>query len=230
MTTVLILHGVNGCASEMEPIASPLREYADVRAMTLLGHGGRPLPGRLSVPSIAEDVIAWLDREALERVILFGYSTGGYLALYLARHHPERVKAVVALTTKYVWDSAMVARAVYLANPERLKRNAGPRLEALKRYHGDPNWEQVTLANRAFLEDLGANPPLGDADLANIRAPVMAVSGDRDAIVPWQEMLDLRRRLPDCHLAMFYGNGHPPTALPVLALARAIGPWIRAHQ
>jgi pimeloyl-ACP methyl ester carboxylesterase len=230
MTPVLMLHGVNGWGAEMEPLAAPLRAYAEVRTMDLAGHGGRPLPERLSIPGLADDVIAWLDREKIERVILAGYSTGGYLALYLARHHPQRVQAVVALVTKYVWDREIISRAIHLADPERVKRNGGPRLEALKRNHGDPNWEAVTLANRRFFEDLGTNLPLNDADIAAIHTSVMAVCGDRDAIVPWSEQLALRRLLPDCHLAMFYGNGHPPTALPVLALARAIGPWIQSHR
>src|SRR3954469_8480628 len=103
MSPALILHGVNGCAAEMEPLAGPLRAYADVRVMDLLGHGGRPLPGQLSIPALADDVIAWLDRERIERAVLLGYSSGGYLSLYLARHHPQRVQAVVALVTKYVW-------------------------------------------------------------------------------------------------------------------------------
>jgi len=228
---VLVLHGSNGSAAEMEPLTAALRAYVpDARAIDLLGHGGRPVPERFSTRAFAEDVVAWLDRERIDRTTVLGYSTGGYLALYLARHFPERIERAVALATKYVFDASSIAHWVHLAQPERLKLRGGPRLANLQRFHAPQSWEAVTLANARYFEDLGREPPLSDRDLGSIRPRVMLVSSDRDQLVPWKEMLDLRRLIPGCHLAMFYGGAHPIAAVPVMGVARAIGQWVAASQ
>jgi hypothetical protein len=46
-------------------------------------------------------------------------------------------------------------------------------------------------------------------------------------LVPWQETLDLGRRIPGAKLAMFYGLGHPIARVPVERVAAAIDGWMR---
>src|SRR5205085_6473059 len=100
---IVVLHGANGCAREMEPLAAPLRAYGRVIVHDLPGHGGRELPDRMSIEGSAADVIARLDREGIGRAFIVGYSLGGYLAVYLARHHPARVLGACGLGVKYLF-------------------------------------------------------------------------------------------------------------------------------
>ena len=76
----------------------------------------------------------------LERTYLFGYSSGGYLALYLARHYPERFIAVSGLAVKYVFDARTVAHWTHLADPERLQTRNPGRVEELIRTHHPQDW------------------------------------------------------------------------------------------
>ncbi len=54
-------------------------------------------PAGYDTPTFATDVLAVLDSLGLERVTLVGHSLGGAEAVWLAVHHPERVRRVVLL-------------------------------------------------------------------------------------------------------------------------------------
>ena len=217
---MILLHGSNSAGAEMAPLAEAFEPNVQTRAPNLIGHGGRPIPERFSIREFAEDVVAYLDREGIDKTFITGYSTGGYIALYLARHHPQRLRGVVALATKHVFDAETVKHWVHLVEPARLGRPGNPRKGELEKAHAPQDWTAVALRNARLFEDLGRNAPLGTADLAAITVPVMLVSSDRDSIVPWPEMLALGKLIPGSHLAMFYGAAHPLKAVPVHAVER----------
>ncbi len=196
---MVIIHGANSAAAEMAPFIDALRPYTSAVAQSLPGHGGRPLDRPMTVPAFAADIVAYMDREGIDRTILAGYSFGGAIALYIARHWPQRVSGVVALATKS------------------------------ETIHAPNAWQDVARANAALFATLGESPPLSDADLAAIRVPVMIASSNVDQIVPWSESIALAKRIPGSHVAMFYGPAHPIRAAPLLAIARAIGEWMRAN-
>jgi pimeloyl-ACP methyl ester carboxylesterase len=223
---IVLLHGANGSGAEMAPLAEALAPYGGVRAPDLPGHGGRALPERFSLADQAADLAAWIDREALEKPVVVGYSLGGYLALYFARHYPKLVAGACALATKHVFDEGTIQRWVYLAQPERLDREGNSRGAELALAHAPQDWKEVTRRTARLFEDLGREAPLSDADFAAIEAPVMIVSANRDQIVPWDETLALGQRIPGSHVAMFYGIAHPLRVIPVGPVARAIGTWI----
>jgi pimeloyl-ACP methyl ester carboxylesterase len=223
--TVVILHGANACGAEMEPLAAALRPYADVVAPDLPGHGGREMPERFTIEDSARDVLDFIAREKLERPFLLGYSLGGYVALHVARHAPERVRGVCTLAMKHVFDAPTVQRWVHLADPVTLHGKAW-RVAELELAHRGRDWEAVTLANARLFRELGTHPALTPEDFAAIRVPVLVISSDRDQLVPWEETSALARMIPGCRVAMFYGVAHPLRVLPFFGLARTIPPWM----
>jgi len=68
--------------------------------------------------------------------------------------------------------------------------------------------------------------PLSEADLAQIRCPVMVIGGDRDPLVSWDETRALGRLIPNTHVAMCYGSSHPISAMPLNGVAQAIAQWM----
>lgn len=224
---IVVLHGANSAASEMTPLTDVLRAYGIVHAPDLMGHGGRDIPGELSLREMAADVVGWMGRQGLTRAVIVGYSLGGTLALYLARHHPASVIGACGLAPKYVFDARTVEHWVHLVQPARLGRPGNPRTQQLVRAHAPRDWVEVARANERLFHALGREAPLADQDLAAIGVPVMLISSDRDPVVPWNEVLSLGRLVPGAKVAMFYGEAHPLAAVPVLAVARVLGPWIR---
>ena len=223
---IVVLHGANGCAREMEPLAAPLRAYGNVIVHDLPGHGGREVPHRLSFEDAAADVVARLDRDRVDRAFIVGYSLGGYLAVYLARRHPDRVIGACALAGKFVFDAETVQFWTYLAQPERLARPDNPRAAEMLAAHG-PGWHAVTLANSALFADLGTNPAMTEADLRSVARPVLLVNSNRDSLVKWEETLAIGKQIPGAKLVMFYGLAHPLRNVPVTRVAEAIGQWMR---
>lgn len=223
---VVVIHGANGSAAEIEPLSAALRPYAEVAAPDLIGHGGRPVPELFTLRELADDVVRWLDARGIRRAFLVGYSVGGLVALLIARHFPQHVAGVCCIATKTVIDEATVGHWTYLASVERLGRPGNPRAAQLEKTHAPQDWRDVARANQRFFAELGRAPPIDAAALGAIRAPVMLVSSNRDPLVPWAETLALARLIPGSKLVMFYGLAHPIAQVPVHSVARVIHDWI----
>ncbi len=97
---LLLLHGVGGHAEAYS--RNLLRLGADFRAMAidLLWHGysDRP-PFNDAVPTYAEQLIDLMDSEGIERAHIEGESLGGWVGLWMALEHPDRVDRLVLNTT-----------------------------------------------------------------------------------------------------------------------------------
>ena len=81
-----------GMAGFLERMCS----FARVILMDRRGSGlSDPLDGALTLEDEVEDVLAVMDAARAERPVLFGYLTGGPLAIKVAAERPERVRALV---------------------------------------------------------------------------------------------------------------------------------------
>jgi pimeloyl-ACP methyl ester carboxylesterase len=218
---VIVIHGINGSSEEMAPIAASLRPAYDVRAPDLLGHAGRVVPDGYTLEELAEDLVCWMDREKIARAYLLGYSLGGYLALYIARFYPERVRAVIGIIVKHVYDQASIDHIVYLANPARLSRPGNPRKGELERIHGVDKWEAVTNNTARLFQGFRKRLPLQIEYLKALRLPVLLLSGDQDPLVPVEQSKALARLLPNARLALFSGSAHPLRNVPLVPAMRA---------
>lgn len=223
---IVLLHGANGCKAEMQPWCEALNSLGfRSHAISLAGHGGRAIPPALTMSEFTQDALTQLDQMGLRTpVIVLGYSFGGLIALNLARNHPERVRGIVSLATKYVFDSATIGHFTHLLQVPRLI-GLPHRREHLTKVHYPNDWRKLVEALHGFFSALAIQPPLSDADLRAIHCPTLVLSGARDQLVSAAETQALARSLRRARLAMFDGIAHPVTAIPVAGLAKAIGMW-----
>jgi len=224
--SMVILHGSNGSGATMHALAEAVRVEVDAYTPNMLAHGGRPVPERITIEDLASDIIAYMDGEALSRAYVFGYSSGACLALYLARHFPERFAGVCTLAAKYVFDGTTVAHWMHLTDPERLGRPGNIRAAELTETHAPQDWVAVTNSNRRLFEEYGRNPPLDEKDLRAIQIPALLFSSDKDQLVPLAETLEIGKLIPDCRVVMFAGQAHPLSIVPLAAMGKAICDWI----
>ncbi|MEO5694879.1 MAG: alpha/beta fold hydrolase [Usitatibacter sp.] len=222
----VLLHGVNATSRSMEPLAAGLRKHATVHIPNLPGHGGRPIPERMSIQDTGVEMLQLLDDQGIERAWFVGYSLGGYTATWLAHNHPDRVLGVCTLATRFTFTPEIVSHWTHLAQPERIQRNSPARAAELLRSHG-PDWPRLSFANAAMFEELDRNPPLTLDDLKALTRPVMLVNGNRDAFLPWVHTLEMGKVIPGAKLVMFYGIAHPIMNVPTAQVAEAIGQWMR---
>ncbi len=94
---LLLIHGLFGSLENLGALARPLAETFRVYSLDLPNHGRSPQVETLSLASMTETLLAWLDEEKLGQVHLLGHSLGGKVAMELALRHPQRVKNLVVL-------------------------------------------------------------------------------------------------------------------------------------
>lgn len=91
-----LLHGLGRRWQVFMPIIPALSMRWHIFAPDLRGHGksGRSARGYHGT-QYAEDIIRLLRERISEPAVLFGHSLGGMLAMWIASHHPELVRALI---------------------------------------------------------------------------------------------------------------------------------------
>lgn len=110
---LVLLPGLMDPWSGFAAVAPPLAERFWVHLVSLAGHGpsSPTADGRYAVPDYGRDVAALLADAFDEPACISGNSLGGLIALWLAVHHPRRVRAIcledapLFITEAPAWDA-----------------------------------------------------------------------------------------------------------------------------
>src|SRR5262245_9692322 len=122
MQHIILLHGAIGAKDQLAPLVNELSSDFRVHYFSFTGHGGEPMPEEdFSIELFAKQLLNYLDTSKLEQAHLFGYSMGGYVAMYFARQYPERVIRLITLATKFEWNESIAAREVKMLDPMKLE-------------------------------------------------------------------------------------------------------------
>jgi len=154
---LVILHGLLGSARNWTAAAKDLARSYSVHVLDLRNHGQSPWADDCTFPSMAADVLAYLDAHGLERPALLGHSLGGKVAMRLAADNPQRVgKLIIAdiAPKDYPPHFADEFEAMAALDVARL-RSRGEADKALE--NAVPDWahRQFLLTNLARSEDGG---------------------------------------------------------------------------
>ncbi len=206
---LILLHGALGAAELMRPLAQQLEGSCEVHALNFSGHGGKPFQGEFSIPHFAREVLQYMDEHELKHPAIFGFSMGGYVALYLASQHPERVSKVVTLSTKFNWSPEIAAREARLLDADKIKEKVPQFADALQKRHQPQAWEEVVQRTRQLLLGLGEQPVLKQETLLQIAQPVIVGWGALDNMVSLEESREAAAHFPQGRLKVFGDTPHP---------------------
>ncbi|ANE52096.1 alpha/beta fold hydrolase [Flavisolibacter tropicus] len=209
MKTLLLLHGAIGSSAQLEMLKKKLESSYKVYTFNLPGHGGTALPQEFSIPTFANIARTYIRLEGLSSISIVGYSMGGYVAMYLARHYPGFVEKVVTLATKFEWDEAIAAREVKMLQPDVIEQKLPAFAKTLEERHAPEDWKQVLDKTKDMLLGLGKHNELSLEDYTFIRTPVQLLLGDRDKMVGLEETLAVYKQLPNAQLGILPGTPHP---------------------
>jgi len=219
-TDVILLHGALGDAGQLAPLATRLARVARVTVVEFEGHGATPLRGRpLRIESFASAVVEEMDRRGIGRANLFGYSMGGYVALFLAATAPERIARVSTLATKLAWTPEVAERECAMLDAATIRSKVPKFAAALEARHTAAGWEALLTHTAELLRELGERPSITDALLASITQPVRIGVGDRDATVTLDESAAAARRLAQGELEVHPRTPHPFEKAPIERIA-----------
>ncbi|HEX6655804.1 MAG TPA: alpha/beta hydrolase [Candidatus Limnocylindria bacterium] len=223
--TVVLVHGVAVSSRYLVPLAQRLAPRARVYVPDLPGYGRseRPRGRDLTVPELADALLAWMDRAGAERPHLLGNSFGCQVIADLASRHPDRVGRLVLQgptmdpRARSVWRQALRWLAVVpFERPSEglvLLRDVwdlGPRRAA----------DMIRMALHDPIEQR----------LRRISAPTLVVRGTRDAIVPQRWAEDAAQLLPNGRLVVIERAAHTINYSQPAWLASVVLPFLTGDQ
>jgi 3-oxoadipate enol-lactonase len=219
---VLVLEGSLGTTLEMwRPQVEQLSKRFRLICVDHRGHGRSPIPpGPYSIDDLGQDVVALLDRLALERVSFVGLSIGGMVGIWLGAHAPQRIRRLALLCTSAYAPpaSAWHERAAGV----RASGSPAEIAEAVVSRWFTPHWAEshpeIVAAHRAMLS--AADPEgyaacceaIADFDmrseLASITAPTLVISGADDLALPPEHQRLLAEGIPGARLHTIEDAAH----------------------
>jgi pimeloyl-ACP methyl ester carboxylesterase len=105
---LVLLHGLGRRWQVFLPIIPAFSLRWHIFAVDLRGHGKSSRVARgYHGPQYSEDIACFLRERVSTPAVLFGHSLGGMLAMWVASHHPELVRALI------LGDNIIVARTTF---------------------------------------------------------------------------------------------------------------------
>lgn len=222
MQKLLTLHGALGSEKSLQPLKELLQNDFEVYSFSFQGHGGSELPENdFTIANFANEVIAFLDENKIDSIAVFGYSMGGYVGLYLAKHFPERIQQLFTLATKLNWTIQGAQKEASMLNPTVIKEKIPKYALSLAQLHGT-NWEDLMTKTSQMMQNLGQNPEVKESDFEHINIPVLLSVGDKDVMVNLEETIHAHRKIKDSQLLVLPRTIHPIEKVDVVELARQI--------
>ncbi len=218
---LLLMQGIGYARWSWDPIVPALAERFRVLSFDNRGIGESDVPAPpYTTRQLAEDAVAVLDAEGVERAHVVGASLGGMAAQELAVRFPERVDRLVlacttpggagavpvpAQTVALMQESAMLAPEVALRRfvENALAPHADQSLveELYQRRLANPpdpvGWQGQAAAGATF-----------DGSALEIAAPTLVLHGAEDGVVDPGNAALLVERIPGARVELFSGCGH----------------------
>jgi pimeloyl-ACP methyl ester carboxylesterase len=221
MRKIILLHGALGASAELVALEKALTEKFDVYTLEFDGHGQTALGKDFSVPHFAENLHAFIEANELHGADVFGYSMGGYVALYLAAEHPNLLGRIVTLGTKFHWTPEAAAQEVRMLNPDIIEEKVPKFAAYLAQLHGADLWKENMRNTAQLMLDLGNNELLASR-FSSIQNPCFIGLGERDVMVTLEETQNAVNKLPNASFFSLANTEHPLAKVDVELLAGKI--------
>jgi pimeloyl-ACP methyl ester carboxylesterase len=210
MNPLLILHGALGAAPQLTNLKMFFKDEGyDTYTMNLSGHGGEAFQSSFGIEQFAEDVLNYLNIHTLDKVNIFGYSMGGYVSLWLAKNHPDKVGKILTLGTKFDWDIESAEKEVRKLNHEKIIEKVPAFARILEHRHAPNDWKVLLQKTGTMMLDLGKKPLLTKEILQTIHCPVLVCMGDQDDMADHQYSEEVASYLPNGKFYLLDNTPHP---------------------
>ncbi|MCX6731891.1 MAG: alpha/beta hydrolase [Candidatus Parcubacteria bacterium] len=224
--TVVLLHGLSANHTTWLPAIQKFQEAKfNVLALDLRGHGFSDKTKKRALyrlPVFSDDLDMILKKEDLKKIILIGYSFGGYVAFQYALSHPQSLIALVLVSANHV--SPLKYRGLGFLNLFIYFLLNG--LARLFFWQGRKNYYYFNQANakgywQSALLGLRTMPltinfwMLSESfkinfsrDLEKITCPVLILRGRKDPFLNLKEALKMAEAIRDSKLAVLDESSH----------------------
>ena len=220
--TLFLLHGMNGGSQSWAHVFQSLATSFRIVAWDAPGFGESDVFGD-SVQDFKLAALALMESLKLNNAVLIGHSMGGVVALQLATDHEASVSGLILSSTHLGFNcpkgaalmpryanriERMTSNGVDIAyGRERAKRSTPPEtsetvIDFLAKIAAGSRVEGIRNGGRMSQE---AN----NAEIcANVKVPVLILSGEKDTVIPSNMHSDLLEALPEAERYVFPNAGH----------------------
>lgn len=210
---LILIHGAGG---DHLSWPSQLRRLYGYRVYTpdLPGHGKSQGHGFQSIDSYGAAAATWIQGLELPKVFLAGHSMGGGIALWLATHHPELVRALILISTGArlpVNLSLIEELATQVGFPTAVDKITSWSFSARIEPALVENVKQQMLKTRpsVLAGDFRACDSFDlSGRLGEIQVPTLVLVGDEDKMTPERFAEELAGGIPGAALEVIPGAGH----------------------
>lgn len=221
---VLFLHGVTGAS--WTPFFDELSKKVEVIYPEHPGFGETARPDWLeSMEDLKYYYLDLLDAWEIERVSIVGHSIGGWLAMELAAHAPERVRNLVLVDSLGIYDPSIKLTDIFFMPYEDVGQFMFHKQELRDEWLRNLNLIEMNR-NHSTIAQLGWNPRLHNPKLPErlhrVKSPVSIVWGEEDTFIPKSYVDKYCSLFPNCEVHYIPDCGHIPPVESPLALLEIV--------
>lgn len=226
---VILLNHWGAVLDNFDPrVVDNISKDRRVIAIDYRGIGASSGNAPLTVGEMADDTVSFIRKMGLDKVILFGFSLGGFVAQDVALKNPELIEKLILAGTgpaggkginqvgKISWPLIMKGFLtfkdpkfyLFFTSTANGKKSASDFLARLKERK---NNRDKAPSVKSFLRQLKAIEAWGNQSpqkLENIQIPTLIVNGDNDIMVPTINSYDMAKRIKDSELIIYEDAGH----------------------
>jgi esterase/lipase len=222
MKNIILLHGAIGAKDQLEPLAIELKQQGyNVFTLSFSGHGQTPFQTHFGIEQFALELEQFITVNHLQQPTVFGYSMGGYVALYLAKQQPTLLGNIITLGTKFEWSPEISAKETKMLDSKTIIEKVPKFAEALQKRHGQ-DWELLLQKTAEMMIALGNKNALALNDFTSIENKVLIGLADKDNMVTLEETTAVYKQLKNGAMYMLPNTKHPIETANVGLLAKII--------
>lgn len=229
MQPLLLLHGAIGSMDQLIPLREELHSEFDVYSFNFPGHGGTGPFESFSIDAFAKATVDFMKTHQLKNLSVFGYSMGGYVALYLESMCPGTFQKAITLGTKYEWSEEIAAKEIKMLRPDIIEQKLPAFAQQLAHRHGATEWKNVLDKTAAMLLELGKRPLLSSTVLQKITCPTLVLLGEKDNMVSPEETQNAAAALVNGQYELLPNTAHPIEQISVSTLSAKIKGFCLRH-
>lgn len=187
MKQIILLHGAIGASDQLSPLALELKNIGyESFTLDFSGHGEKAFTNGFGIPAFSDELESFIESNKLKQPHVFGYSMGGFVALYLASKRQDLLGSIVTLGTKFEWSPEIAAKEIKMLDPVTISEKVPKFAEALEKRHGE-KWKLLLQKTAEMMLELGRNNALTENEFAKISNRVLIGLADNDTMVSRDE-------------------------------------------
>jgi esterase/lipase len=208
---IILLHGAIGAADQLLPLQTQLEKRGAICfPFEFSGHGKTPASQNgFGIQQFAKELKDFIVTNSLQHAHVFGYSMGGYVALYLASNEANLLGNIATLGTKFDWNHETALKESKMLNAEQIELKVPKFAEALVTRHGTNNWKALLARTEQMMIDLGDINLLNNSLLQSIENKTMLGLADNDNMVSYEETKHVFNQLKNKNFYMLPNTKHP---------------------